>query len=271
MSKISSSVFFPLLFTFLSTLSFAQKDTGYFISFDKTKIYYEVNGRGKPILLIHGFTGKGTDWIKKPLYDSLVDHGYKVIIADLRGNGRSDKPHHPEAYADDAEARDLIGLLKFLGIKKYEAVGYSRGSIILARLLVLDKNLTKAIIGGMGADFTNPLWPRRIGFYEALMNDTIKGYDEFRKRIARDGLDQLALAYQQKGQPSTSPAELSKVKQPVRIICGDQDIDNGRGEELQALIPKSEFRSVPGTHGSVSGTAEFARAVMEFLNAKPSA
>ncbi|MEO6723544.1 MAG: alpha/beta fold hydrolase [Ferruginibacter sp.] len=262
--------YFRSLIVILISLPFtvlAQQDsTGYFSSFDKTKIYYEVKGTGKPVLLIHGFTGKGADWKRKPLYDSLLAKGFKVIIADMRGNGLSDKPHTPEAYADDAEAKDLMALLQYLGIKKYEAVGYSRGSIILARLLVLDKNITSAVIGGMGADFTNPLWPRRIGIYEALMYDSVKGYDEFKKRVAKDGLDRLALAYQQKGQPSTSKEELAKVKQKVMIICGDKDSDNGRAEDLQQLIPGSIFVTVPGDHGGASGTVEFATNAVAFLS-----
>jgi pimeloyl-ACP methyl ester carboxylesterase len=257
-----------VLFTvfILQVTAFAQKNAaGYFSSFDKVKIYYEVKGRGKPVLLIHGFTGKGSDWKSKPVYDSLLAGGFKVIIADLRGNGSSDKPHEPEAYANDAEAKDLMGLLKYLGIKKYKAVGYSRGSIILARLLVLDKNITKAVIGGMGADFTNPLWPRRIGIYEALMNDSVKGYDDFRKRIISAGLDRLALAYQQKEQPSTSKEELAGVKQKVLIICGDKDEDNGKAQDLQQLIPHSLFVTVPGNHGSAAGTKEFASESLSFL------
>jgi pimeloyl-ACP methyl ester carboxylesterase len=250
----------------LHITALAQKDpAGYFSSFDKVNIYYEVKGTGKPVLLIHGFTGKGSDWKTKPVYDSLLANGFKVIIADLRGNGLSGKPHEPAAYANDAEARDLMGLLKYLGIKKYEAIGYSRGSIILARLLVLDKNITRAVMGGMGADFTNPLWPRRIGLYEALMYDTVKGYDDFRKRIVTAGLDRLALAYQQKEQPSTSKEALAKLKQKVLILCGDKDEDNGRAVELQQLIPGSLFVTVPGNHGSAAGTKEFARESLLFL------
>ena len=247
----------------------AQSDSsGFFSSFDKVKIWYEVKGKGKPVLLIHGFTGKGSDWKTKPVYDSLVASGFKVIIADLRGNGLSDKPHESEAYANDAEAKDLMGLLKYLGIKKYQAVGYSRGSIILARLLVMDKNITRAVMGGMGADFTNPMWPRRIGIYEALMYDTVKGYDDFRKRITTAGLDRLALAYQQKEQPSTSKEALGKIKQKVLIICGDKDEDNGKAQDLQKLIPRSIFVTVPGNHGSAAGTTEFANQTLAFLKKK---
>src|SRR3979411_2286396 len=78
--------------------------SGFFISFDGIKIYYEVKGNGKPVLLVHGFIVNGESWKKTSLYDDLLKGGFKVITLDLRGNGKSDKPHNPEAYAKDAEA-----------------------------------------------------------------------------------------------------------------------------------------------------------------------
>lgn len=253
------------LFSLPVIIANAQADSGFFSSFDKVKIHYEVKGAGKPVLLLHGFTGNGSSWKKSSLFDSLVTNGFKVIVVDLRGNGQSDKPLVPEAYGDDAEAKDLIGLLTFLGVKQYYALGYSRGSIILARLLVKDTRCKRAVIGGMGSDFTDPLWPRRINFYNALMNDTVPGFDEFRKSITARGLNPRVLAYQQKGQPSTSKDELAKIKTPVLVICGDQDEDNGKGAALQQLIPGSKFTSVPGNHNNTSGSPAFAQEVLAFF------
>lgn len=250
---------------------FSQIDTaGYFSSFDGTKIYFERAGSGKPVLLIHGFTGKGDDWKRMPLYQDLLANGYSPITVDMRGGGKSDKPHNADAYAKDAEAKDLMILMKKLGVERYSAVGYSRGSIIAARLLVLDPNIEKAVLGGMGAEFTNPQWPRRIAIYEALMNDSIPGFEAFHKRIAQNKLDQLALAYQQKEQPSTSREALGKIKQPVLVVCGDRDKDNGDGRELSQLIPGSSFREVPGDHGSAMSSAEFATETLLFLDKKTS-
>lgn len=244
----------------------AQPDsTGYYRSFDGVKIYYEIKGSGQPVLLVHGFTGTGTEWKTKPVFDSLVAHGFKVIIADLRGNGKSDHPATPAAYADDAEAKDMIGLLQFLRIKNYYAAGYSRGSIILARILVKDTNCVKAVMGGMGADFTNPQWPRRIAFYNALVNDSIKGFEGFRKYIADKGLDPLVLAFQQKEQPSTSHQELAALTQRVLVICGDEDSDNGKGIALQSLIPQASFVEVPGDHNHTAQTVAFANEIIRFL------
>jgi pimeloyl-ACP methyl ester carboxylesterase len=159
-----------------------------------------------------------------------------------------------------------MGLMQYLQFKSYKAIGYSRGSIILASLLVMDKHCTNAVLGGMGADFTNPNWPRRIGFYNALMNDSIPGYESFRKYIGEKGLSPKVLASQQKEQPSTSKAQLAKLKQSVLVICGTEDADNGNGKELQQMIPNSRFVSVPGNHNSASGTKEFASAILQFLN-----
>jgi pimeloyl-ACP methyl ester carboxylesterase len=176
MKKIWVIQIFICSFILIDFSSIAQNNTsGYFSSFDNVKIHYEIHGAGKPVLLIHGFTGTGSDWKSKPVFDSLLENGFKIILVDLRGNGLSDKPNKSDAYANNAEAKDLLGLMKYLGLQNYDAIGYSRGSIILASLMVSEGNCKRAVLGGMGADFTDPQWPRRIGFYNALMNDTIKG------------------------------------------------------------------------------------------------
>lgn len=256
-----------IIFFFLSLKTKAQKEeNGYFTSFDGVKIYYETKGEGKPILLLHGFTGKGADWKRKPVYDSLLAMGYKVILADTRGGGKSDKPHTPEAYMNDAEPKDMMGLMKYLGFKQYQALGYSRGSIILARMLVKDKHLKKAIIAGMGELFTNPNWSRRIGIYEALIDDKPTEYEALRQRIIKNpDFDRVALAYQQNGQPSTSHEELSKLKQKIMVLNGNQDVDDGKGAALSKLIPNSIFVEVSGTHNSTWGSADFASEVLKFL------
>ncbi len=194
----------------------AQNDSAhYFSSFDNTKIYYETKGSGYPVVLLHGFMNGSQNWKHTQVYKSLLDAGYRVIILDLRGNGKSGKPHTDEAYVNDAEAKDVMGLLTSLQVKNYDVIGYSRGSIITARLLVLDKRISKGVMGGMGTDFTNPEWPRRKMFYRALSGDTVKELEPVIKHVQSDtSLDQQALALQQKYQPSTPIETLKKVTQP---------------------------------------------------------
>ena len=238
-----------------------------YTSFDGTKIHYDVLGSGKPVVLLHGFINTGENWKRVPLRQQLVDAGYQVITLDMRGNGLSDKPHVLSAYENDAEAKDVMGLMDFLGLINYDVIGYSRGSIITARLLVLDKQVRKAVMGGMGTDFTNPNWPRRIAFAElfqgkAHLHPEFSGALNYAKSI---GADTVALGFLQQTQPSTPQKALGKVKKPVLVICGDKDADNGSAGELAKLLPKSTLVTVPGTHNDTMRSVAFSEAVISFL------
>jgi len=254
-------------FLFAGRLVAQVSDAGrYFTSFDSTKIYFEIKGSGYPVILIHGFSGTGQGWKNCAVYNDLLNAGFEVILIDQRGNGRSGKPHTDAAYANDAEAKDIMGLMSFLEIKQYDAVGYSRGSIITSRLIVLDQRLHNAIMGGMGDAYTNPDWPLRVHAYRALMGDTtLHDTDEMMKYIHSQHFDEQALALQQKYQPSTSPAELASVKIPVLIIRGTEDKTGGSETVLNKLIPGSAVAYVPGDHNAAIRTPEFGRAALKFL------
>src|SRR6476620_4470685 len=105
-----------LLFMWMTVVGnlHAQDSAHFFESFDNTPIYFESVGNGPVVLLVHGFIVNGESWKKTALYSELISSGYRVITLDMRGNGRSGKPHIAEAYSNDAEARDIMGLLGFL-------------------------------------------------------------------------------------------------------------------------------------------------------------
>ncbi|HWD87832.1 MAG TPA: alpha/beta hydrolase [Mucilaginibacter sp.] len=268
---MSRTLFYSLIgfLIFLGLNVFAmQADSGkYYTSFDGVRIYYEVKGEGYPVVLIHGFTGTSQGWKRGRLYGDLLKAGYKVIIMDLPGNGRSDKPHTDQGYANNAEAKDVMGLLTALNIANYDVVGYSRGSIIASSLMVMDRRVNRTVLGGMGDAYTNPEWPRRIHFYKALMGDTsFHEADALIKRVEKEHLDRISFALQQKWQPSTSPQQLSKVKKPVLIVRGTEDKEEDNSETaLQQMIPASELVHVPGDHGAASLNQQFSDAVMSFI------
>ena len=257
---------FVLMSCMISFISTSQTDSAHvYKAPDGASIYYEAHGKGYPVVLVHGFIVNSSNWKKAAVYDELIKAGYQVILIDLRGNGKSGKPHEAAAYENDAQAKDIMGVVSEMGIRQYDVIGYSRGSIIATRLLVLDKRVYKTVLGGMGAEFTNPEWPRRIMFYHALMGEDIPELKSMVQNVQKSGLDQLALAYQQKEQPSTSKEALGKVGKPVMVICGDKDKDNGLGTELAALIPQAQYKEIPGDHGHASATKEFANEVLAFF------
>lgn len=263
---IGKRILFIGLLLISSLAKAQQQDSAFFTSFDGTKIYYEVKGEGAPIILVHGFTNNAQSWKHGALYPALLKKGYKVIILDQRGNGQSDKPHTDAAYANDAEAKDIMGLASALKLKQYCIVGYSRGSIIVSRVMVLDKRVKKAVMGGMGAAYTNPNWPRRVHAYEALAGDTTHhDVDEMMGWIHKNNFDNQSLMLQQKYQPSTSPVELGKLKIPVLLIDGTEDDTNGDVHDLQKLIPGAKYAEVPGNHNIAGNTEQFAETIINFL------
>ncbi|WP_375445533.1 alpha/beta fold hydrolase [uncultured Fibrella sp.] len=261
------SAFFAFLL--LTTVSLAQSDRDpLFTSTDGTKIHYDKIGSGPAVVLIHGFIGNGESWKRSPLRAMLADSGFTVITLDLRGNGRSDRPHEAAAYEKDKEVYDVMALMKHLSFAQYDVVGYSRGSIIAAKLLAVTptQQVRRAVLGGMGLDFSDPNWIRRRNFYEALARPG--SHPDLQSAVdyaIKSGADTVALKWMQRYQPVTLPGELKRIKQPVLVISGDKDEDNGKAGDLAATLPNATLATVPGTHNTTMGTAEFAKQVVSFL------
>ena len=102
-------------------------------------------------------------------------------------------------------------------------------------------------------------------YYRALSGEDVPELAGVIKYVKEQGLDQQALAYMQKAQPSTSKEELANIKKPVLVICGDKDSDNGSAKDLTVLIPGARFVTVPGVHNDASHGKEFSDAVLSFL------
>jgi pimeloyl-ACP methyl ester carboxylesterase len=114
------------------------------------KISYTVEGKGDPVLLIHGFAANGDfNWRAPGVIKALAEK-YQVITIDNRGHGKSEKPHDTAKYGEEM-AEDAIRLLDHLGIKKAHVVGYSMGGMITAKILTTHPDrLLSATLGGHG-------------------------------------------------------------------------------------------------------------------------
>ncbi|WP_036154995.1 alpha/beta fold hydrolase [Maribacter forsetii] len=260
-----STRYFLLCFLLIIFSQAINSQSNKFKSFDGVQIVYTDEGNGEVVLLLHGFINSRKSWEKTALRKDLLEAGYRVIIPDLRGNGDSDKPQSEEAYQNNAEVKDLVLLMNHLNIDRYKAVGYSRGSIVLAKLLTEDNRIEKAVLGGMGIDFTNPNWDRRMMFSRAFngnVNDITKGAVDYAKSI---NADLRSLHLQQKYQPVTSIGELNKIEIDVLVICGDEDIENGDAKDLSHNFENGELIKVVGDHNGTFKTQAFSNSVVQFL------
>ena len=98
---------------------------------DGCNLYYETVGQGSPVLLIHGLGSSGQDWEYQ--IPALSAH-YQVIVVDVRGHGRSDKPR--ERYSIPGFSADIVALLDHLQLDQVQVVGLSMGGMIGFQLAV---------------------------------------------------------------------------------------------------------------------------------------
>lgn len=99
---------------------------------DGTALYYKDWGKGRPVVLIHGWPLTGDTFDQAGI--RLADEGFRAIIPDRRGFGRSDKPWNGNDY--DTYADDVAAILEDAGIRESVAlVGFSMGGGEVARFL----------------------------------------------------------------------------------------------------------------------------------------
>jgi len=93
---------------------------------DGVGIEYEVSGQGTPVVLLHGFPDTGRLWRHQAA--ALADAGFRVIVPDMRGYGRSDKPAEVQAYTMGALVADVLAVLGDAGAEKAHVVGHDWGA-----------------------------------------------------------------------------------------------------------------------------------------------
>lgn len=86
------------------------------------KIYYELEGSGAPILLVHGWGGSAASL--RPLAKLLADH-YRTILVDLPGFGQSDNPDPDWGIGE--YSRNLVAFTRSLGLTGITFIGHSLG------------------------------------------------------------------------------------------------------------------------------------------------
>lgn len=108
---------------------------------NNTKIYYEVEGTGEPLMLIHGVRGSIRNW---DYIRPLITNHFQTIFVDLRGHGQSNEL--TEVTKVDTFAQDHIELLKHLEIDQCHVAGHSLGGFIAQQMALDDPSPFKSLI-----------------------------------------------------------------------------------------------------------------------------
>lgn len=126
---------------------------GYFRTSDGVRIHYITQGKGTPVILIHGYMANAqNNWFINGIAAALA-RNHRVVAIDCRNHGKSDKPE-PMARG---RAGDVIEMMDHLKIRKAHFHGYSMGGNIVRQLMALipDRFITAAF-GGSGVQEVDP-------------------------------------------------------------------------------------------------------------------
>ena len=210
------------------------------------KMYYEIEGDGDPLVYIppaFGYAGLKS-------FPALVQ-SHSVITLDLQGHGRTeDIPDRPLSIQQ--HAKDVVGLLKYLGISKADFFGESYGGNTAAMIAIRYPELVGRVVT-YAATFSPPqiaLNPQTTHFDHLPNADSrnIQFQRENYKKVAPDPnywpkiFDKLG-SIQWEG---FSNEELASIKAPILILLGDHDfVRLEHAVEIAKLIPNAEFAVIP--------------------------
>ncbi|KTT70856.1 alpha/beta fold hydrolase [Sphingomonas endophytica] len=245
-------------------------DTRFFDSFDGARIAWRELGEGRPVVLIHGFFSDAqTNWLKYGHAATIAARGFRVIMPDLRAHGDSARPHDPDAYPPDALARDGHALIAHLGLSDYDLGGYSLGARTTVRMLATGATPRRVVISGMGLDGITRA-DRRAGHFRNILTNLGKherGSPEWMAEafLKTTGGDPVALLGIIDTFVGTPDAMLDTIPQPVLVVCGRDDDDNGSAPALADALPHARYVEIPGNHMSAVTKPELGQAIADFL------
>ncbi|MCJ0701926.1 alpha/beta hydrolase [Frigoribacterium faeni] len=230
---------------------------------DGTEIAYEVDGEGPPLVLVHGSglsrgTWRGLGYLRD------LQRDFTVVALDMRGHGKSGKPHDPASYTMDLHRGDVEAVLTATGLEPAHYVGYSFGARIglsiaahtprLLRTLTTIGGSWAPMNGNIGATFA-PDW------HEALTTGGMARFvDRWGETIGRPIDPETRLAFMQ-DDPEALAAfftaaetgggltvdQLDSVTVPTLLLAGTRDVDRHReSQEAARRMPAAAFYSLVG-------------------------
>jgi 2-succinyl-6-hydroxy-2,4-cyclohexadiene-1-carboxylate synthase len=254
------------------------------------------DGTGRPVLLLHGFTGTNATWSE--LLPRLRS-SHRTVAPDLLGHGGSDRPADPTRYALERQAADLASLLTTLAAPPADIVGYSMGARLALRLVLDHPHVARRLVlESPSAGIADPTERTRrsaddLALADGIERDGIEAFvdawqamelfatqaslpAEVRARIRHERLSQepsgLANAVRGAGPGAMEPLHerLGEIVSVTLVIAGERDaIGLERACLVAAGIPGARLEIVPeiGHAPHLEAPEAFAGLVVPFLAA----
>ena len=219
------------------------------------KINYLVIGEGKPFLILHGWSSKSDRWEK--VADILSQKGFKVVIPDLPGFGKSDGPKN--AWNFDNYVEFVEKFAEVVGLERFILAGHSfSGAICIKYAIKNPNNVEKLFLLAPACIRRDSFKKRLFRIFSKLFKvySFIPGYKLARKAFYKFIVRKSDYQYTDGTMKETYlriinedlSGILNKVKTRTIIIWGDEDdiVPFGQGKEINMRIPESKLIIIPG-------------------------
>ena len=187
-------------------------------------------GSGTPVILLHGFPDTGDLWRNQ--VPALVKNGFRTIVPDMRGRGRSSKPPNVADYRLSTIVRDVTGILDALRIERAHVVGHdwSAGVAWLLAALVPERvdRLVAISVGAPGTGAKPSLeelqkgWYRLLFLFEGTAEELIQRDDWYLFRLFLAGAKDTDAYVKTLSEPGALTPALNwyRANLPVQAILG---------------------------------------------------
>lgn len=209
------------------------------------RIWYATYGLGAPVILLHGGLGHSGNWGYQ--VPALVENGYRAILIDSRGHGRSTRDEQPYSY--ELMADDVRAVMDTLNIEKAAFVGWSDGAC--ASLILASKSPERVTGVFYFACNMDPSGTREFvltPIVERCFHQHVKDYSQLSPTPDKFNEFSEAVGLMQRTQPNYSADDLANISVPVTIVHSEHDefIKREHAEYLAHSIPNAEFSFLSG-------------------------
>ncbi len=237
-----------------------------YVEHDGARIWYAVYGSGSPVILLHGGLGHGGNWGHQ--VRALRMNGYRAILIDSRGHGRSTRDARPYSY--ELMASDVLAVMDALQLEKAALVGWSDGA---CTALVLADKAPERITGvfffacnmdpsGVREIQPGPVLDRCFSRHRKDYGQLSATPDDFKEFVE-------AVNLMQRTQPNYTANDLAGITVPVAIVQSEHDefIKRDHAEYLARSIPNAELDVLSGVShfAPLQRPEQFNTAMLTFL------
>jgi pimeloyl-ACP methyl ester carboxylesterase len=234
---------------------------------DGARIWYATYGNGMPVILLHGGLGHSGNWGNQ--VHALTASGYRVILIDSRGHGRSTRDER--AFTYEQMSADVIAVMDTLELGKVAIVGWSDGACI-AMILAMQAPARVAGVFFFGCNM-DPSGTKEITESNPILNRCFgrlaTDYAALSATPGEFGAFAEALGVMMATQPNYDATDLATVHVPVMIVQSEHDefIKRDHAEYLARSIPGAELVILPDVShfAPLQRPAQFNATMLKFV------